>query len=107
MLEHGKLDYTLYIVGRNPNDAVKLMARKYQNIVVTGYVDLVDEYYNKYQAMIVPLFVGSGHQVNIIDAFSKGIPVISAAIGVEGLSYHDDENILIADIESLFMIFYS
>lgn len=102
MLEKAKLNYTLYIVGKNPSDEVKSIASQYQNIVITGYVDSVDEYYDKCQAMIVPLFIGSGQRVKIIEAFSKGMPVISTTIGAEGLLYKADENILIADTEEEF-----
>ena len=47
--------------------------------------------------MIVPLFIGSGQRVKIIEAFSKGMPVISTSIGAEGLQYSHGDNILIAD----------
>ena len=47
--------------------------------------------------MVVPLFIGSGQRVKIIEAFSKGMPVISTSIGAEGLNYLHGDNILIAN----------
>ena len=47
--------------------------------------------------MIVPLFIGSGQRVKLIEGFSKGMPAVSTTIGAEGLNYVDGENILIAD----------
>lgn len=94
----------LYIVGKNPSERLREIARKYkENIVVTGYVESVDEYYNICDFTIVPLFFGSGQRVKIIEAFSKGMPVISTKIGAEGLEYVDGESILIADDKEKFI----
>lgn len=88
----------LYIVGKNPSDKVIELSKQFsKNIIVTGYVDSVDEYFDICDFCIVPLFFGSGQRVKIIESFSRGMPVISTSIGAEGLAYIDRENILIAD----------
>ena len=74
------------------------MSEKYkEKITITGYVDSIDEYYDKCDCTIVPLFIGSGQRVKLIEAFSKGMPAISTTIGAEGLEYTDGKSILIAD----------
>ncbi|UQD53492.1 hypothetical protein C0971_16795 [Bacillus methanolicus] len=101
-------DYEMYIVGSNPPNYIQ----KYhngQNVFVTGYVDDVDEYIRQCDVSVVPLFVGSGQRVKIIESFAKGIPVISTSIGAEGLIYEKNKSIIIADnakqfIESLNML---
>ncbi|PFZ77569.1 hypothetical protein COL82_13860 [Bacillus toyonensis] len=88
--------YELYIVGSNPPETIK----QYHNgkdVHVTGYVEDVNEYIDKCDISIVPLFIGSGQRVKIIESFAKGIPVISTSIGAEGLIYIDGEDIIIAD----------
>lgn len=97
LLEKEKRKFTLYIVGKNPSTAVRELAAQYENVVVTGYVESVDEYYDKCDCMIVPLFIGSGQRVKLIEGFSKGMPSISTSIGAEGLEIVDSKNILIAD----------
>lgn len=97
LLNKNEVHYTLYIVGKNPSKELLDLIGSHQNIIVTGYVDSVDEYYDKCHCMIVPLFVGSGQRVKIIEAFSKGMPVISTSVGAEGLHYSHGDNILIAD----------
>lgn len=97
ILNRKKMDYSVYIVGKNPSSELKNIALQYDNVIVTGYVESVEEYYDKCHCMVVPLFVGSGQRVKIIEAFSKGMPVISTSIGAEGLGYIQNENILIAD----------
>lgn len=97
LMEHRKMKYKLYIVGKNPSEDVKQRAELYENITITGYVESVDEYYDTCDCMIVPLFIGSGQRVKLIEGFSKGMPAVSTTIGAEGLNYVDGENILIAD----------
>ena len=89
--------YSLYIVGKNPSRELKGLIGPRKNIILTGYVDSIDEYYDRCHCMVVPLFIGSGQRVKIIEAFSKGMPVVSTSIGAEGLHYSHGDNILIAD----------
>ena len=97
------IEFTLYIVGKEPGKELVDLTKKHENIHAVGYVDDILEYYDKCDCMIVPLFVGSGQRVKIIEAFSYGMPVITTTIGVEGLNYTDGENVLIADDENSFV----
>lgn len=102
-LNESGIEYDLYIVGKNPSDELKELCESYDNIFVTGYVNDVDEMYVKSDVMVVPLFVGSGQRVKIIESFSKGIPVISTSIGAEGLDCITDYNVVIADTDIEFV----
>lgn len=98
LLVRRSFNFHLYIVGKNPSKEVCELSEQYkENITVTGYVDSVDYYYDICDCTIVPLFVGSGQRVKLIEAFSKGMPAISTTIGAEGLEYQDKQSILIAD----------
>lgn len=46
---------------------------------------------------IVPLRVGSGTRLKILEAMAAGSPVVSTSIGCEGIEARNNENILIAD----------
>lgn len=100
-LDYGK--FKLYIVGKNPSEDLIRYAKTYSNVEITGYVDSVVPYYQECDFMIVPLFVGSGQRVKIIEGFSYGMPIISTSIGAEGLMYKVGENILIADSVDAFL----
>lgn len=89
--------YELYIIGKNPSEMVIRLCKDFGNVHLMGYVETIDEYYDKCDALIVPLFIGGGQRVKIIEAFSRGIAVISTTIGAEGLRYNDGETIMIAD----------
>lgn len=94
-------DMKIYIVGKNPSNKIKEF--KDEDIIVTGYVDDINVYIEKCDACIVPLFIGGGMRVKILECMSKGMPVISTTIGAEGIKVTNGEDILIADNKIEFM----
>jgi len=46
---------------------------------------------------VVPLLVGSGSRLKIIESFAHRIPVVSTSIGADGLDVEDGVHLLIAD----------
>lgn len=103
IIERKKINLHLYIVGKNPSEEVKKLSEQYiEKITVTGYVDSVDEYYDMCDVTIVPLFIGSGQRVKLIEAFSKGMPAVSTSVGAEGLEYNE-ESIIIANKKEEFV----
>jgi glycosyltransferase involved in cell wall biosynthesis len=47
--------------------------------------------------MLVPIRIGSGIRVKVLDAMSHGVPVISTSVGCEGIPASDECEILIRD----------
>jgi polysaccharide biosynthesis protein PslH len=91
-------DVRFYVVGKNPPGEIQSLAQRTSSpVVVTGYVGDPTSYLQESAAFIVPLHAGGGMRVKILDAWVRGIPVISTSIGAEGIEYTDGENILIAD----------
>lgn len=103
LLDKAGISYSLTIVGKNPGAELSSLVANKQNVHITGYVESVYPYYEKADCMIVPLFVGSGQRVKIIEGFSLGMPMISTTIGAEGLTYDDNVNILIANTSDMFV----
>ena len=66
-------------------------------IKLTGYVDDIRPYVNGAACYIVPLRVGGGTRLKILDAWALGKAVVSTSIGAEGLDARDGENIIIRD----------
>ncbi len=89
------------IVGRRPSDKVRRLGQ-IAGIHVTGTVDDVRPYYAGATALVVPLRIGGGSRLKILEAMSAGVPVLSTTIGCEGLDVQDDEHLLIADEPGLF-----
>jgi polysaccharide biosynthesis protein PslH len=84
------------IVGRDPAPEVRELAQ-ISGIEVTGTVADVRPFYREAIAAVVPLNVGGGSRLKILEAMAAGIPVVSTTLGAEGLTVQHGKNILIAD----------
>lgn len=88
--------YTLDIIGNWTPARVKEFGQKYANVNFLGYVD--DLYAAiKDCIMIVPITIGSGIRMKILEACSMGIPFVSTTVGAEGIPIKDSKQCLIAD----------
>ena len=88
--------WRLTLVGRDPAPAV-LALRGEENVEVTGTVEDVRPYYGEALAAIVPLRIGGGTRLKILEAMAAGVPVVSTALGAEGLAVSPGRHLLIAD----------
>jgi glycosyltransferase involved in cell wall biosynthesis len=84
------------IVGRNPPREVTELS-SIGGVEVTGSVADVRPYYREALAAVVPLNVGGGSRLKILEAMAAGVPVVSTKLGAEGLDVSDGENILLAE----------
>lgn len=73
-------------------------------VTLTGYVDDVKPYIARAACYVVPLRVGGGTRLKILDAWAMGKAVVSTSIGCEGLQARDGWNILIRDDPKEFAI---
>lgn len=84
------------IVGHSPPPEIRELARE-SGVEVTGSVVDVRPYYSNATVFIVPLRLGGGTRLKIIEAMAMGLPVVSTSVGAEGLDIHDGQDILLAD----------
>lgn len=89
-------ELTFTIVGRSPTPEVQSLAA-HPGVEVTGTVPDVRPFYREAVAQLVPLRVGGGSRLKILEAFAAGVPVISTRLGAEGLMVTDQVNIILAD----------
>lgn len=90
-------DLRWLLAGRNPPP--NLDPRR---IDTTGEVEDMLPHLAASQVAIVPILSGSGTRVKILESWMAGVPVVSTAIGAEGLPARDGEHLLIADSPSGF-----
>jgi sugar transferase (PEP-CTERM/EpsH1 system associated) len=95
-IHRAKPELVFTIVGKDPAPAVRELS-SIAGIEITGSVDDVRPYYREAVAAVVPLNVGGGSRLKILEAMAAGVPVVSTTLGAEGLDVRDRENILIAD----------
>jgi len=89
-----------YIIGKNPPPEV--LNLKSEEVIVTGYVDDVREYMAKAAVFVVPLRVGGGMRIKILNALAMSKAVVSTSVGCEGIDATNGENIYIEDGEEGF-----
>ena len=80
------------IIGNTPDQSLK----KYESdrVVLTGYVEDVSEWFSTCMCMAAPLVGGAGIKIKILEAMSAGIPVLTNAIGIEGIEAVDQRDYL-------------
>lgn len=83
--------------GRRPEPWLRDRAASDPHIVVTGTVPDIRPWLWGSGISIVPLRIGGGTRLKIFEAMAAGVPVISTAIGAEGLPVENERHILIAD----------
>ena len=62
-----------------------------------GYLDDPADEIATWSAMVVPLRVGGGTRIKIIEAFSRKCPVVSTAIGAYGIEATNGRHLILAD----------
>jgi glycosyltransferase involved in cell wall biosynthesis len=97
LIHRQRPDCTLAIAGRRPSAEVTRLAESDKRIEVTGTIPDVRPWLFGSLVSIVPLRVGGGTRLKIYEAMAAKAPVVSTAIGAEGLDVADGENIYIAD----------
>jgi sugar transferase (PEP-CTERM/EpsH1 system associated) len=88
------------IAGKNPPSEIQRLAQD-QSIAITGYVDDMREYFEKAAIVVVPLRIGGGSRLKILEAMAMSKAVVSTSIGAEGLEVTPGENILIENTPEL------
>ncbi len=88
--------FTLTLVGASPTPEVLALASE-PRVEVTGTVPDVRAFYADAFAVVVPLRTGAGTRLKILEAMAAGVPVVSTALGAEGLAAVPGDHLLVAD----------
>ncbi len=91
-------DASMSVVGRNPPQSLVAKAgRRALPWEFTGFVDDIRPAVLAGDVSVIPLRVGSGTRLKAFEAMALGRPVVSTALGVEGLGVEPGEHCLVAD----------
>ncbi len=90
-------DVEMDVVGSSPPHRLQKIAEEDSSIKLHGHVDDVREYIHRAAVYVVPVRVGGGTRLKILDALACGKAVVSTSVGCEGLEVTPGENILIGD----------
>jgi glycosyltransferase involved in cell wall biosynthesis len=85
------------IVGSSPLPELRAVARSHDSVDLLADVDDIRPHVAASAVFVVPLRMGGGTRLKILDAWAQGIPVVSTSVGCEGLDARHERHLLIAD----------
>jgi glycosyltransferase involved in cell wall biosynthesis len=88
-------DAALDVIGPNATDALR--ARYASRVRFRGFVEDLGAALAEYDVMLAPLRFGGGTKLKVLDGMAHGIPVVTTAVGAEGLGLRHEEHALLAD----------
>lgn len=95
-------DAIMHVIGTNPPADVVDASAMDSRLKVHGFVPDIRPYLARAAVYVVPIRVGGGTRLKIIDAFAAGKAVVSTSIGCEGIACQDGIQIRIANSPETF-----
>ena len=81
------------LVGRDDAGALRPLAAV-DGVELVGYAEELLPHYQGSDAVYLPIRAGGGTRIKVLEAFALGRPVLSTAVGVEGLGLVEDRDYL-------------
>ena len=91
-----------HIVGKGLPEDIRQMVDLDDRVDYVGYVRNIEDYVGKAWVSVVPIRIGSGSRLKILESMALGTPVVTTTIGCEGIVARDNEEVLISDSQSEF-----
>jgi polysaccharide biosynthesis protein PslH len=85
----------LCVVGRKPPESI--VAQRSENVEITGVVDDVRPWIDRADVVVVPLRIGGGTRLKILEAMAMGKALVSTTLGAEGLDVVSERDLLVAN----------
>src|SRR3954452_5308920 len=89
-------DTQLILVGDAPTEEVRALDAD-QRVEVTGYVPELTPYFDRARVSISPLRYGAGVKGKIVSSLAAGVPVITTAVGNEGIALVGGQEVLLGE----------
>lgn len=84
------------VVGRSPSPRLAPLSRDLR-VTVTGYVPDVRPYIARAHLYLVPLRMGGGTRLKVLEAMAMGKAIVSTSFGFEGIEAVPDLHLVVAD----------
>ncbi len=92
----------LQVVGKAPPQGLAMRLAGGAGVEFVGEVPDVRPYLAQAAVVVVPLRIGGGSRIKILEALAMGKAVVSTSIGAEGLAVSDGIHLLLADTPAEF-----
>ncbi len=87
----------LALVGRNPPDDLRRLVAATPGVDLFADVADVRPHLARCGMMVVPLRIGGGSRLKILEALATATPVVSTRIGAEGLELESGRHLVVTD----------
>lgn len=101
VLRKNGVNVKVYIVGKWDKTTQELVHSYAPDIIFTGFVDDLMGFLGG-KISVVPIRIGSGMRMKILDSINAGTPMVTTSKGCEGLPLKDGEHCFITDNASVF-----
>lgn len=85
-----------YVVGKRPHPRLEELSHD-PTAIITGYVPDVRPYMAGATVFVVPMRMGGGTRLKLLEALAAGLPIVSTTMGAEGVDVTHGEHLLLAD----------
>lgn len=93
---------SLCVVGRNPPEVLRRQVAALPGVELHANVADVRPYLADCGMLVVPLRIGGGSRLKILEALASGTPVVSTRVGAEGLRLEEGQDLtVVEDIDDL------
>lgn len=97
LIRQQRPDVQFDVVGARPPAELLALNDAGLGINVTGYVEDPTPCQRQAAVVVIPLLAGGGMRVKILNALAEGIPIVSTALGCEGIQVTPGKDILIGN----------
>jgi glycosyltransferase involved in cell wall biosynthesis len=91
----------LVIVGQKPAPRIQALAQN-PGVEITGWISDTRPFVADAAVYVVPLRMGSGTRLKVLEAMAMGKAIISTTRGVEGIACTPNDDVVIADTSTAF-----
>ena len=88
-------DARFYVVGRNPTRDVLALGNR-PGITITGTVDDPRSWVAAATVYVVPMRIGGGVRLKVLQAMAMGCALVSTPVGIEGIAVQDGREVMVA-----------
>ena len=95
-------DVRFFAIGQDPPEELRALAARDSRLVVPGFVTDVRPFVWEAAVYVVPLRVGGGTRLKVLDAMAAGKAIVSTSIGCEGIEVTPGEHLVVEDSPEAF-----
>jgi len=101
LVQHAVPDILFWVVGKDPHPRLAAAAA-HPAVRLTGWVEDVRPYIAAAQVYVIPLRIGGGTRLKVLEAMAMGKAIVSTSLGCEGFDLTPGHDLLVADTPAEF-----